>query len=196
MKRLFFMLSLVVSLSACNDSGNKKERQSTSPTSTELNKDETEPTGNYGLADSSETGNKKIYKSETEDINNPETGQITGRYIKNDHSEDRDCSCYCVNIDFSGSSELCLSENKLYISAHFQKNGNKIDVYYDGKASKTDNKEIPWDKFDQSVSIAEIVPSQNGGFELDWKGFTIDGEIAVDYALYGKKTLEGTYKKL
>jgi len=30
---------------------------------------------------------------------------------------------------------------------------------------------------------------------LDWKGFYIDGELAVDYAIYGKKTLEGTYKK-
>jgi hypothetical protein len=30
---------------------------------------------------------------------------------------------------------------------------------------------------------------------LDWKGFSIDGELAVDYAIFGKKTLEGTYKK-
>jgi zinc D-Ala-D-Ala carboxypeptidase len=31
--------------------------------------------------------------------------------------------------------------------------------------------------------------------ELDWLGFTINGDLAMDYAIFGKKTLEGQYKK-
>lgn len=195
MKRLFFMLSLLLSLTACNDSGNKKENDQNSPVSSERKEREEENNTSNRIIDTAETSDKKIYISESEE-NKSVAGTISGKYIKKDHSEDSDCSCYCVNIDFSGSSELCLADNELYIKAHFNKNGNKIDVYYDGKASKTNNTEIPWEKFDQSVRIAEIMPAENGGVELDWKGFTIDGEIAIDYALYGKKTLEGTYKKL
>ncbi|MCG9970854.1 hypothetical protein [Christiangramia crocea] len=126
---------------------------------------------------------------------NPDTGNsIAGTYIRSDHPEDWNCSCFCLEVKMSGTSELCLSEDKLYVNGRFEQSGNNINVYYSGKSSKTTDSEIPWDKFEKNTPIAVLSPSGNG-FDLDWKGFTIDGKIAVDYALYGKKTLEGTYKR-
>ena len=135
------------------------------------------------------------------DRSNSESGEkttsdnnISGTYIKSDHPEDWNCSCFCLDVKMSGTSELCLSQDKLYINGRFEQRGNNINIYYSGKSSKTTNSDIPWDKFEKNTPIAVLSPSANG-FDLDWKGFSIDGEIAVDYALYGKKTLEGTYKR-
>ncbi len=199
MKRLIFIISLLLSFSACNESGNKKEKDTDARTSSEGKTEKSEPTENYGMADTIETGQNNTYETPSEKNSQEErtasASTISGKYIKDDHKEDTDCSCYCVDIALSGISELCLAENKLYINARFEKTGNKIKVYYNGKSAKTSDTEIPWDKFDKSV-IAEITPQAGDGLKLDWKGFSIDNEIAVDYALYGKKTLEGTYKKL
>lgn len=126
---------------------------------------------------------------------NTNSALSAGKYIKTEHLEDSDCSCYCININLSTGSELCLKENELYINSRYSKSGNKINVYYTGKSSKTTNKDLPWDKFETNTPIAVLNPTAEGNFKLDWKGFSIDGDIAVDYAIYGKKTLEGTYTK-
>lgn len=131
--------------------------------------------------------------SDTE-TNENGVGDISGRYIRTDHPEDVNCSCYCVTVTMGGTSELCLSDKELYINARYSANQNQINIYYAGKAPKNSNNDLPWDKFDTETPIA-VLNSTPDGLKLDWKGFTIDGELAVDYALYGKKTLEGTYKK-
>ncbi|MCM8567926.1 hypothetical protein NE848_00925 [Gramella jeungdoensis] len=139
------------------------------------------------------TGDPDTSDSDSEEEAN--TGNsIAGKYIRSDHPEDWNCSCFCIDVKTTGTSELCLSKDKLYINGRFEQSGNNINIYYSGKSSKTTDSEIPWDKFEKSTPIAVLSPSGNG-FDLDWKGFSIDGKIAVDYALYGKKTLEGTYKK-
>lgn len=202
MKRLLIIASLLLSMMACKDSGNTKSDENSDQNSSEISTDaddENQTSGNYGMEDTSEaskTKNGDTVQSDATSTDSIDKTFLAGKFIKTDHTSDSDCSCYCVNINFSGTSELCLSENKLYINARMEKSGDKINVYYSGKTAKTSNTEIPWDKFDTSVSIAEIKPEADGGLKLDWKGFTIDGKIAVDYALYGKKTLEGTYKKL
>lgn len=125
---------------------------------------------------------------------NDSRGKLSGTYIKSDHPEDHNCNCYCIDVSMAGTSELCLSEGKLYINGRFEQSGNTINIYYTGKSSRTSDTEIPWDEFEKNTPIATLNPSGDG-FKLDWKGFMINGEIAVDYALYGKKTLEGTYEK-
>ena len=91
------------------------------------------------------------------------------------------------------NSELCLKKDEIYIQARFSKDADgKLNVFYVKPSEKNTNDKLPWDKFDTNKPIAVLTPSGKG-LELDWKGFSIGGELAVDYALYGKKTLEGTY---
>ncbi|AVR44049.1 hypothetical protein C7S20_01540 [Christiangramia fulva] len=198
MKRVIIIAVLLLCQFSCRDSGQDKSEASSQNAPKTYQEENTEPTGNSNIEDTSVTARKtgidaEKYSDENREIS---AGNIAGKYIRKDHNEDINCSCYCLEIVLSGTSELCLADKDLYINARFQQNGNKINVYYDGKASKTTNTEIPWEKFDKTVKIAEITTEPDGGLKLDWKGFSIDNKIAVDYALYGKKTLEGTYKKL
>ena len=122
----------------------------------------------------------------------PET--LSGLYIRDDHPEDTACNCYCLDVQLNSTAELCLAENDLYIYGRFEQEGDLINIYYSGKSPKNTNTEIPWDEFDRNLPIA-VLRSSGEGMKLDWKGFSINEQIAVDYALYGKKTLEGNYKK-
>ena len=131
-------------------------------------------------------GNRKSETSSTGQISN-------GKYIKEDES-DASCNCYCVEVVFTGESELCLRDNEIYINARFSQNGNTTLVYFSEPSERNTNEELPWEDFDTNSPIAKIT-STTKGMELDWKGFSIDGELAVDYAIYGKKSLEGSYKK-
>lgn len=149
--------------------------------------------------------NEENKKSAAPQINSPSTSttkpettdsiSLTGLYHKTDENPTSSCNCYCLDIHLSGTSELCIEEDALYINARFQKDGDHINVYYDGISSKTVETDIPWDKFEYGTPIAVINSTNNSALELDWKGFSIGNQIAVDYALIGKKALEGTYKK-
>lgn len=119
---------------------------------------------------------------------------LPGHYSRND-SEDDDCSCSCFELNMNQNSELCLKEEEIYIQARFSKaDDGKVNVFYVRPSEKNTNKDLPWEKFDTNKPIATITPSGQG-VKLNWKGFSINGELAVDYAIYGKKTLEGTYNK-
>ncbi|MCH4824092.1 hypothetical protein ML462_13015 [Gramella lutea] len=125
-----------------------------------------------------------------------ETSRITpGLYLNSGEQQDLPCNCNCVDINFSSTSELCLKKDELYINARFEENGNNVNVYFVNLASSSSNEEIPWDNFETGTPIAVLSHEGNNRLKLDWKGFSEDGKIAVDYALLGKKTLEGTYKK-
>ena len=115
------------------------------------------------------------------------------KFIK-DGESDADCSCFCIEMNTSGSTELCLQDEEIYINTRLSQNGNITQVYYTGPSSKNTNEDLPWDEFDTNTPVAEITSTANG-MELDWKGLSINGELSVDHAIYGKKTLEGTYKK-
>jgi hypothetical protein len=43
-----------------------------------------------------------------------------GTYIK-DGEADENCDCYCVDFTFSGTTELCLKEKTIFITARSQR---------------------------------------------------------------------------
>ncbi|MEP6260890.1 MAG: hypothetical protein ABJ092_04885 [Gillisia sp.] len=125
------------------------------------------------------------------------TSNTTGTYIKIGEESDSNCNCYCLDLNTAGNKELCLVSGEMYITSRFQKNSdNSIDVYLvEPAARNTQGKDIPWKDFDRNSPIAKIIPQANGEMDFDWLGFKINGDLAIDYAIFGKKTLEGQYKK-
>ena len=123
---------------------------------------------------------------------------LNGRYqkVRKDGSK-ADCNCDCINIDFDNPTEWCIVKDKVYISAQSKKTGeNTADLYFvDVSKDENADRPLPWDEFDIDQPIASIEFQPDGSAEIDWKGFTTDGKIATDYAIFGKKTIEGTYKK-
>ncbi len=191
MKIKLLLICFGIALYSCKD---QKKTESTS--------DPNESTESYERADQEEmdhsTGNSSTGNTSGENeisADSPSaSAMISGVYIKDNHTEDSNCNCYCIDVTTTGNAELCLKEGALYINSRFSKNGNDINIYYAGKSSKTTDADIPWDQFETGTPIAVISPNKNG-FKLDWKGFSINGDLAMDYAILGKKTLEGTYKR-
>lgn len=123
---------------------------------------------------------------------------VNGRYRKMVKAKPaEDCNCNCIDISFDGPTEWCIVQDKVYINARSERTGeNTADLYFvnvarDENAERT----IPWEEFDTQTPIASIEFQPDGSAKLDWKGFSTGGKIATDYAIYGKKTLEGTYRK-
>lgn len=150
------------------------------------NTDKTAPNIDEGMSPDRET-------SEAPNETASKTNVQSGRYIK-EGENDANCSCYCVEIT-NGETELCLRDKDIYINARITDNNGRKQLYFSKPSAKNTNEDLPWEDFDTHTPIAEITPIENGGIELDWKGFTINGELSVDHAIYGKKTLEGKYKK-
>jgi len=196
MRTVIILFCLFLSLTSCNDSKKENDPDAYPDQNINQNADQNLDNNSQNAEESNEdpqSDNSDLeYKSESKTNNDAEN--ITGTYINIDHLEDNSCQCFCLEVTTS-TSELCLKEGDLFVNARFQQKGDKVEIYFDGKSSRTSNDEIPWDKFETGTPIAVLSPEANGTMKLDWKGFSIDGKIAVDYALYGKKTLEGTYKK-
>lgn len=142
--------------------------------------------------------------SGTENRNHQESSQskssytsLSGNYIKEGQETDNSCDCYCIDLNFSSNVELCLISNDMYIRARLERNSdNSINVFLvDPSAENSQGEDIPWQDFDRNSPIAKITPQNNGNLDVDWLGFTINGDLAMDYAILGKKTLEGSYKK-
>lgn len=140
---------------------------------------------------------------DAENSNNQQSSQtvsninsLSGNYIKSGEESDNSCSCYCIDMNFSSNIEMCLIPNEMYISARLQQNNNSVNVFLVEPSSKnSQGKDIPWNDFDRNSPIATITPQNNGNLDIDWLGFTINGDLAMDYAILGKKTLEGSYSK-
>jgi zinc D-Ala-D-Ala carboxypeptidase len=195
MRTSIILICLLLSLASCQDT-EKDKNQGTEANQTEI----PEPKDQLGSSpmDQPINSNKEEdTRSPSEEKETPEAPEkvFTGIYLHNSHPEDASCSCYCIEVKTSGTSELCLKENEIYINARYLKNGENLNIFYSGKSTRTTNKELPWDKFEKETPIAVLTSEGNGTYKLDWKGFSIDGKIAVDYAILGKKTLEGIYKK-
>lgn len=148
-----------------------------------------------------ESGNTDIDSSKTESASKTDAEDpsmtFQGQYIKVGEEADLHCGCYCLDLNFTSNSELCLSPDKIYINVKFEKaDSNLIHVYFaDASDINAEGVEIPWEKFDRNIPIASLTPQANGELDLDWLGFSINGELAMDYAIFGKKTLEGTFKR-
>ncbi|MDT0648731.1 hypothetical protein [Autumnicola edwardsiae] len=189
MKAKILGFLLILSVFACKDQPENKEKI-----------EDKSPKKEYTSADSGKNGKKAGDTIETApetitpDSETDPLGNLEGNlYIKTDQQQDNACSCYCLEFNFSENKELCLSEDKIYINSRFVKSGDEIKVFYVGPSEKNTNEDLPWEQFDKDVPLAVITAGSNGNLDLDWKGFTINGELAIDYAMYGKKTLEGTY---
>ncbi|TBW27551.1 hypothetical protein [Gramella sp. KN1008] len=194
MRTKLILFCMIICLFSCKNNNEQDIDSETNQTESIDRDNENPESPDYAPIDQMETTPDPDTTDSSEKTDETSSKSLSGTYIRNDHPEDWNCSCFCIEVTMTGTSELCLSKDKLYINGRFEQNGNNIDIYYSGKSSKTGDSDLPWDKFEKNTPIAVLSPSANG-FDLDWKGFTINGEIAIDYALYGKKTLEGTYKR-
>lgn len=206
MKKQVILFALALVLFSCKNQEKQEENEGTDDI--QLTEQETEEYNNSDLntpASQTETSANNEEDRDRENMASPDdigdqntekeqSGQISNsKYVKLDEN-DSDCSCYCIEVVTSGQSELCLKQNEIYINVRFSQSGNTTLVYFSEPSAKNTNDELPWEDFDSNTPIAEITPTADG-IDLDWKGFSINGELAVDYAIYGKKTLEGSYKK-
>jgi len=199
MKFYASLLCLILVLVSCKNEDKKQDEK----TNNETEQNENQKTSGVNT----KKNNSEIDYNENEEssIDSPDKksnnssgsskAAVSGEtYVKIDE-KDANCNCYCLELNMNNNTELCLSEDEIYITARYSKSGNNINMYYANPSSKNTNEELPWEDFDTNTPIAVLSPTDNGNLELDWKGFSINGELAVDYAIYGKKTLEGTYKK-
>lgn len=199
------LLSFLIITSCRNEE--QKEDDIISP-ETENTFETNDPSGNERISSpaSSAGSSQSVEKAEepgsgANDVNssNLETSARAiseGKYIKEGET-DPSCACYCIDINFSANNELCLQDETIYINSRMSRGKDGLmNIYLMEAASRnTEGDDIPWDDFDKNTPIATITPIANGQIELDWLGFTINGDLAMDYAIYGKKTLEGIYKK-
>lgn len=123
---------------------------------------------------------------------------LNGKYRKTVNGKPAaDCNCNCIDISFDSPTEWCIIKDKVYINARCEKTGEKTaDLYLVGPSrDESTDRPFPWDDFDTDAPIASIEFQPDGSAKVDWKGFSTNGKIATDYAIYGKKSLEGTYKR-
>jgi hypothetical protein len=151
--------------------------------------------------DSTNSGNNdnKDAKTKSSTMTNSEgsAATIEAQYIKVGEEADLNCMCYCLDLNFTSNSELCLSPDNIYINVKYEKTSNNlINVFFVNPSDiNSEGEKIPWDKFDRNIPIATITPQPDGELDLDWLGFSINGDLAMDYAIFGKKTLEGKFKR-
>lgn len=177
MKNIWMLIALVFIFTGCKNTPENKNREA-----------------NINTQDSSLIENPENTGIETTSA----LEIIAGTYIRKDSAATgMDCNCNCVEINFKTTTPLCLDlKSNLTILARYEKTSDStLQVYYADPVKKENRaqEKIPWDQFDTDTPIATINASENGIFEMDWKGFSINGEIAIDYAIYGKKNLEGLY---
>lgn len=194
MKKVVFLILSVLLVVSCND--DKKAQRPGEPivdTQDSVERDFTKEDIDEDR-DNVSTEDEKVKTLQT-----PADHEFAGKYRKVDKENAGGiaCNCDCLEISFTTTSELCISKDQMSISAKFVKtSGNTADVFLVEPANVENSKDkLPWETFDRSTPIATLDLQPNGSMVLDWKGFHINGELATDYAIYGKKTLEGTYQK-
>lgn len=186
--RILIFIFLSVLFLGCNDQKNK------TPNAAVVNGKDTTTTADLPPGNIQEE--REAVQTEKEQP--PIAMILDGKYRKLENGEAAvDCNCNCIEINFDTPTEWCIDKNKLYITAKTQKTGeNSANVFFVAASRELEpDREVPWDDFDKDTPVATLTFSPNGDVKLDWLGFAVNGEVATDYALYGKKTLEGTYKK-
>lgn len=190
-KLIFIFLSMI--LFSCND-----DKKNSTSNSSELDGRDTVSAENPAPGNIQEERDAVQTEAIQSEKENPGIAvTLNGKYRKVEKGEAAvDCNCNCIEVDFDRPTEWCIDKDKLYITARTQKTGeNTAEVYFVSASREIEpDRKMPWGDFDTDVPVATI-EFTNGGAELDWLGFSTNGEISTDYALYGKKTLEGTYKK-
>ncbi len=202
MRKLLFLLFLFPLLQACNDekrnSGPDVDVQNELPAPADTSSADTPQAEVIDEAATEKDGVQTEPEGEEPEVQKQQSQtSLSGKYIQLDPDEPGSCNCNCIEVSFTTPTELCIARDQIYITARYSKVGNtKANVFLNEvtKSEGTEN-EIPWNDFDKNTPIATVTQQPDGSLKLDWLGFAINGEIAVDYAIYGKKTLEGQYKK-
>lgn len=201
MKFFLYIFSLAIFFISCKNEDKEQETDSSPNLEQRDNQAENSKSSREreNRAENTEKTTPDIDGGMNPDRETPETVSETaskvqsGRYIK-EGEKDANCSCYCVEIT-NEETELCLRDKDIYINARIASNNGTKQLFYTKPSAKNTNEDLPWEDFDTHTPIAEITLTENGAMELDWKGLTINGELSVDHAILGKKTLEGKYKK-
>ncbi len=196
MKKYITFVLFISLFIGCKEQGNSKKLNAENP------KGIVDETSNDPKINPSEDA--EAVEVETEELNeNSEntikTKDFTGSYQRmDDDKTDLDCDCNCLNINLAQTQTLCIDkESNINIEVKF-KEGKESDIavyFVSGSGNMEGQKDIPWEDFDKNSVLATIDFSSPDSFDLDWKGFTQNGEIAIDYAVLGKKNLEGKYKR-
>lgn len=210
MKRYILLISAFI-LFSCNDDEKRTAEQEDPqyeviPSEEDQEKEEREVNGTYGSVNTTSGQGAVEFDREPQASDNEiavkkKNGDpFTGHYIKTSSGEEDHaggCNCNCLDLSLESSFELCIEPNYIYITATSKKTGPDSAEIYFVSVKKAENtvQEIPWEKFDTSVPIATVERLPNGELDLDWKGFSINGKLATDFAIFGKKALEGTYRK-
>ncbi len=190
MKKLLFMLIAVV-LFSCKDRNTATSETSERIATETISADTLPPENLQKERDALQTEKATAQASAL-----PATG-FSGKYRKSDSDKGTDCNCNCIEVSYDRPTEWCIDKDKMYISARCEKTGeNTANVYFVAASRESSpDKPLPWDEFDTNTPVATLTFQPDGSTELDWLGFSKDGEIITEYALYGKKSLEGTYTK-
>lgn len=152
-----------------------------------------EKEGFKNQSNSAETEEKSVNSSS---VKTSKPFVVSGTYIKVGEEGDHNCGCYCLDINFTSESELCLVKDDMYINSRFQKSGeNTMNVFLVKPSDRNKQNDIPFENFDTGSPIATITQLSNGELELNWLGFKSNGDLIANYAIYGKKTLEGIYRR-
>ena len=178
----------MLTITGCKDSTNSENENKAEDTIT------THKNGFQDLNEQSSDQSEEASITDTTSTAEEKNTDYSGTYTNLAYTEDSNCECYCLEIAAGKSSEICLKPGELYMEADFRKVGNEIHVFYKGASVKSKQNDIPWNDLDTGTAVATFSKVSTNQYKLDWKGFQIDGKTAVDYALLGKKTLEGTYK--
>lgn len=201
------VLLFILMLSSCRDSNtteNNSNKDSISEKEMNIEDKDDSKTYTKGTSNNNEVSDSNIDPTTSNTNTNTDkqnqeiqASKLSGNFIKISEEMDDSCACYCVDINYSGNSEVCLAPSEIFINIRMAKSNNQTTniFFVNSSPENTGGKDIPWDKFDTNTPIATITSKGNGEMELDWLGFSINGDLAIDYAILGKKTLEGNYKK-
>ena len=175
---------------ACKNESKEASKNSSDPeVEVESNEREVDEESDINRYDNIDNLEEPVDTSKT----NSAAGEISGRYTKQGEMDEA-CNCYCVEVSLTGNSEFCLQPDRMYINVRFEKTASGYDAFYVSPSSKNTNEDLPWEDFSKDEPIASLEPTKTG-LKLDWLGFKIDGQLATDYAIFGKKTLEGNFTK-
>lgn len=195
MKILCFFLLLIM-ITGCNDQENQRnDRESDT-----MNESRNDTADGADLPPGNVQKERDAVQTERETIP-PRQDRIThsfeGRYTKiGTENTSESCTCNCIEVSFAKPSRLCIDSDGLAISARMKEtSNNSAEIYLTDPEENSAKQDLPWDDFDRDTPIATLDLKPDGTLELDWIGFSTDGELAVDYAIYGKKALEGTYER-
>lgn len=194
MKKLLIALLCLPLAFACKDD---QKSNSDTTESTEVTQKETAEMEKEAVSEK-----QSIVKSSTK--SELKSSEITPKDLagefqrSDDNNDDLNCNCNCISIQMEQNTKLCLDlEENIHIQVKFkQDNKSNLAMYYVSGSGKMEGQdEIPWADFDTNQPLAMLQFTTPNNFELDWKGFMKNGEIAMDYAVLGKKNLEGNYKR-